>query len=980
MRRFTFLSLLSGKRFYFSSQDAELFAQLYGRRPDSASEKPHTSLGRGGSVASCMHSSWARALEELSAQIYVAPNADVSHDSVNRAMESLMKPLLQPTNRRASFCLHFWMTALNVWKHAGKGRDIRGAALLGTVLYMSDRHNVILQQLRDEQWLIGACHILGPEKDTRSALRLCTVFTLSSAVTDQLFPTQAVQCMRQLASQLLDAVGEQSDSDLSLEFKVFLCALDAPLIPKRWQAFLFGTPSPTLVSAKEDLPPALTLHMAKQYEAEGNWRAIRRLWTTSKSREEACEGFRLFRLSAFLGEMLLFMPNIGTQLQLDLVRTFGTSLSFKALTNAATNQKCLANVLSVLGRMEGSEAYFSVRQVLFHRHPDEWLTFQQQHGDLFTGERSTSWETALRSMCDHLMRGDMRWRQSVPTVLRLLSDAGKNALFFKLLLESHLDGGHLSLMTVSALGQAIRRSGQWWRALDVMDGLVSCDLPCSKADDSFLEDACLQTVYALRDAKRWKEALSFYTAFASIVSPATHRVLCSVVCGMPSSAPWEAALKLIQCSAEVPEKFLMTLLCSRDPEQVFSSSSNEKRSGNENGYHRIRRYMLQGLAEGGHWQRALFLVAQSGEGAADLNLCVSLLRAGQRAEVGSLPCNFFDLLPEDLWRRSELLRLCVLVAEGHGLIRELQVALKTHLMDHSVVAQFNSLVQFLIDGYPPCPNVVFTDKYVIYRMLMSPPKSPEPIKIRVQIPGHYPELSATASRRELSTFVHSHFKLHPSCALSHALGDGHNIFTLQSVAPEGSLLDDSTLMAVQEEVIVAYKPVGVSTHGYARSVVQRAQVGAMYLPAYLLAPTSSGLILLVTSAIPTKAVLLEMRALLRIVPMVPTPLPLLSTNFFLTFGMKVLDGPGADASVVVEAVCCSDTDGLIAGSLYRLREDMTAEGWAMCGGEPDEAEVGERLYLKEVTVRLYHRGHGMEPLRFTTSGAPSWAHLTPSAQ
>ncbi|KAF8276418.1 hypothetical protein TcBrA4_0130330 [Trypanosoma cruzi] len=975
------------------AMDGQAFFELYGRNPDGDDVDNSQSFGNslfslavGDALPEDTSAKWIHALNGFSAQLYARPNEKVHRSVVGKALETLVASTSLPHYRRSRCSRQRWESALCVWNHADQ-TDHRGAALLTAVLYYNGKYGAVIQQV-EARWLEASARSINTD-DIPHALRLMSIYVLALSFRGRrCVPRLMMGRMKELAEFAGRKMRDGKATDVAREYKVFLCALDwyfhhtedprekhffastfLPLTPKKLCSYVFSTESVNLDSVGKILPPAMLFRAGMQYAAKGEKENLLSLFTDCKQLELSQSGFRLFQLSTRLGDMISRMSGVTTRGLLEVVGFCGTALSFDSLKKVGSTPRCRSAVLEVLSRMEGPDAYFAVRHVLFHHSAAEALTFQETHGDIFSGDAKLVWRTALQSMKESISQGDINWRESLSTALRLLSDAGMTSVFFQLLKESHSEGEGSSLMTASALGQATRRSAQWWRSCDVLDMIVSCNPPRTRADDLFLGDACLQTLYALRDAKRWKEALAFYTSLVPVMPEAAHGVLCSVVCGMPVSTPWEEALATAQSFGNVPEKFLKTLLCARDPDCVSALQHQSFHSW---------RYMLQGYAEGGRWRHALRLIKGCKE--VELDAWVLLLRSAQRAPVGDLSCEFFKCLPQVVWSHKALLRLNILIAEGHGYLKELRDAFQSQ-KENTLVAEYDALVCFLMEGSFPSKKLIFTDEYVIHRLLMSPAPSVGSIWVTVGWTNNTLEVFKRRYMGNMKSFVQGHYKIHASCIAKKYCSNREGTFTLRVIPPHATLNTSDTLISVMGDVIVAYKPPGVEPHSYARLVAQRIQAGVMHYSAYHLSPSSCGLILLLASTIPTKAVHLEMKVLARVFPVSTMSLPLLSTEFYKAYTMDVISGPFSDGGVVVKAKCCSDLDGLLAGSFYRLTESLAGEGWGISLQESDTcsgAKKDEFVCLTELVLSIHHVGLEKERMYFSARIPPScMAQLAP---
>ncbi|ORC93415.1 uncharacterized protein TM35_000012920 [Trypanosoma theileri] len=995
MRRFLRKPLLYSRQRRFLV-DPQLFFELYGRKPDSTDE-PTVSANSAGddhSLPSESSPMGIHALGEFFSHLYATPNESLNRSVVVNALEALNTSLSLPLNRRARFSEQHCIYARDVWKY-GERYDFHIAALYVSVLYYGGKYDEVIQYV-EKHWSSETISKVASSstldvKDTCHALRLFTVYVLSCSKSKNHLNTFIISRVKEVAEGSIRILKSSTSTETVREYTLLLYSLDwyfvhtdyvnerevlssifIPLLPKKLTPYLFITSSDISDDVRKGLTPSILFQNGKRHAKDGDKEGIQRLFRDCQRREEKNEGFRLFLLSPQLGELMSQISGMDDRVMSEVVTFCGTSLSCEALSKIGLKERSRSKVLQVLGNMKGPEAYFAARQVLFHQNIEESLVFQQKYGDILSGDPQLEWQTALKSMKESLASGDMKWRNKLPTVLRLLSDAGETGKFFNLLRESHSEGENGSLMIASALAQTVRRSERWWHALEVLDVIATCEHPRTVEDDLFLKDACLQTMYALRDAKRWKEALHFYNSLVPVMPESAHRVLCSVVCGMPASSPWQEALSTVQKYGEVPEKFLTTLLCARNPDQVDISQQVNPRSW---------RYILQGYADGGHWKHALQFIKKMKH--VDFNAWVSVLRAAQRAPFGSLSSNIFESLDENVWNNTALLRLTVLVAEGHGYWKELYKNMEKY-KNNSSTSEYHALVGFFIDGTLPSTEMVFTDEYVIHRLLMFPIPFVKSLSINILWTRKTRDIFNNTYQKDMKAFIQNHYKVHLSCLpkkKKNQYDTQINVFTLSSIAPQAPLTGNNTLVTVLDHLIVAYKPPGILSHSFARSVAQKGQVGTMYSLAYLLPPSSCGLIALIDSSIPTKSIHLVMKVLLRLCAVDAVSLPLLSTEFFVLYTMEVLEGPSSDGCIAVMATCCSDQDGLLAGSLYLLQESIVSEGWRIIGSDEEKGKNstvnGDSIHLAELCVFIQNTNIEGFPMHFTISRPPSWIKLLP---
>lgn len=307
-----------------------------------------------------------------------------------------------------------------------------------------------------------------------------------------------------------------------------------------------GCPPPT---GSPLLPSSLRVcaqHAARRHDLP----ALEQLYALARGKEESNADWHAFDLATSIGEALLNCPGgYRSPRAPGIVQSLGTSLSPETLSAVAlhSQKEGASEAVRWLAQTQGARAYAALRTALFHQPPEALAAIQEEYGDVLTGERHANWLSALEAVevLQHTGQS-LQWRRQLPTTLRLLSDAGKFKAFFRLVREYDVrfEKGSGNLCVASALAQAMRRTGRWPFHQEVLDLVANAPVPSSAAEDVFLGDAALQTLYALRNAKRWEEAAAFFGLLRPAMDTSALRVFASVVS--------DAAASCLQSDAETP--------------------------------------------------------------------------------------------------------------------------------------------------------------------------------------------------------------------------------------------------------------------------------------------------------------------------------------------------------------------------------------------------------------------------------------------
>ncbi|CAD2218659.1 hypothetical protein ADEAN_000615000 [Angomonas deanei] len=228
-------------------------------------------------------------------------------------------------------------------------------------------------------------------------------------------------------------------------------------------------------------------------------------------REKHSPDFAIFSLSVEIAQQLLHLLPPGDAAVGRVMRWLGSSLDVKTVELHGKGHSQL--VVGALQQMQGPAAYYCLHSVLGQQ-PHRLCSVQERHGDVLLGDESLNWSTALSSLQSSIAADETHWRERLPLVLRLLSDAGKYNAFFDLLREYNCENSRGDNLCVAySLSRAITARNQWWRALDVVHLLGESAVPQNPTDHTFLRLLCENLGSLLARNHRWKETLLLLDLF-----------------------------------------------------------------------------------------------------------------------------------------------------------------------------------------------------------------------------------------------------------------------------------------------------------------------------------------------------------------------------------------------------------------------------------------------------------------------------------
>lgn len=724
------------------------------------------------------------------------------------------------------------------------------------------------------------------------------------------------------------------------------------------------------------LPPALLLAEVRQAAASGDLRALHNIYATARRKEEARPEMCIFELPKHAGEAYLASAGGAVAPQAHaIVNYLGTSLAPHALADLGNSKYKGREALAVswLSKMRGPEAYAAVKKTLFHHPADQAAQLQLAHGDLLTGHAQSNWLTALE-MTRALMATahSAAWRQELPTTLRLLSDAGRHKEFFQLIQEfdrgvSQRTG---TLMVASALAQAMRRTGKWQHYQEVLDLVAAAEVPSSGAEDVFLEDASLQLLYTLRNAKRWREAAEVYGALRPAMPQGALRVFASAVTEAAASAPQDPAglvSQLLQLSGlsveDLPTEFRTSIALYTRAESGALSELDLPHLALP-----ARLHASRACVDCGVWQPLLAMATHQAtpgglDGPSDAaaakrlqHVWGPLFRSLERTRDLDVrwreiePC-----LPSAVWRDERTLLHLFHAALWNGWLAEFRASLasKASMDDFSQARSDKAAAQ------------TRRELLLLLSFLLTGTVSGRATGVRHSLIGHYLTsfATATAFRQPVDTrarvdargAVAKYFRVPPVCVGEAPPSEGPARFFLRPYPAErGVELND--IAFANGSVIVAYKPSGAVIQSAARGVLSRLKVlGSTHHIVYLLAPGSDGLFVLMNTACNPKSYALELTFRLGLLPLGTAHAALLSASFFQRYSMKVLRPAsvgGEQRPVVVTATCGTVTAHNASDAIRGLRAALNEEGWTLA--EDDAGGARDALSVRQ--VRIIHRG------------------------
>lgn len=957
------------------------FAELYGRarRIDEEEQNSLTSS------TSCFTSTrgavqikepplrWREKLEAFRTAQYVSPH-EVSFETCLGALDALRAALDAPAQRNAKQLHKVWRDALEVAQHVKNVSASPAHVHCAFVLFYTQQYS----QLRSfVEHLLHHLHAPNTIEmgalEFGSCLRLLSVYFLCTSELHcvpsprlQVLTTQLLVSSKEYVRRL----SKEQRHDVVAGVGLLLWAVDwlhhfaeKPCRPDSrqldelratvpsWMPFLFLTPSelqalPVSAAMAPQSPPSLLRVRGEQLATSRDLPGLHQLYSyVVEQRERTSRDFAVFSLSPRLGELLLRVAAPGDRVWKTVVDGVGSSLHPRLLAEYGRHPRGYRHAVRVLTTLTGPSAYEALKHVLFNRPMSELAEVQEEHGDVLTGSRQTTWATALAATSDALAIGDSSWRATLPETLRLLSDAGKHRDFYQLLPEYSAAGGEDNLRVAAALGQTVRRTGKWWQALDVLDLVANARVPQEVMEESFLHSACTDTLCALRNARRWREALELFRALKPVMPAAGQHVLCSVVAEMPPSAPWEAALAYVadNCPADgVCETVTAQVSWARGVAPVPRAHGDQKRA-------------VRLLAENGHW-RPLVDFTRSGVGGKLLETWKALLHAVEMADGDDVQAFPFDELPHFLLEDVDVLKQAYHVALHRGWLSSLLVKLTA--TSTPLCQQYRVLVQFALTETLLVSEVPsLTDSFVVHSLTAF--LTARSFRIAVPVPS--PPLSSPGVMMSADRIA-SALRIPHAC-----VGKVKKTEFILRPLPRLSVPPRYVLHAT-DQFVVGFKAPGASAQSTARGLLHAAAQRGVFVPAYLLPAGASGLCVLLRASTEQSSVQMELDVVARLAPLGPSHTALLSAVFFRHYRLQPLAGSvEKDGVVTVSLRCCGHGVHGAKECLRRLKADLNAEGWGFV-----EATTGDGDTFHVSRVRLTSHASDGDAFDWSYRKYPRW--------
>lgn len=651
---------------------------------------------------------------------------------------------------------------------------------------------------------------------------------------------------------------------------------------------------------------------------------LEKIFNVAQDKEKHNYLFTIYDLALEAGSLLL--QNHLSPANDKLLSFLGTSLSPELIALAGNKHQSYRNAQLLLIKMAGLAAYEALRSVVFHLPASAQRLQQEESGDILTPSHpdGQTWLEALQSLQDSLILPDDSWRSKLPHTLRLVSDAGKCRLFYQLL--ANYDGTcnpSSSLLVASSLAQIMRRSGTWWQATCVLD-LISAS-PLSHLDEKeefFLRDACLQTIFSLRTGRKWKEALEFYSSLRSVVPPQGFRWMVSIATDLPSNAPWEKVLQILQQEREIPAKFLTALKCIHGGEALPSDSHG-------------RRHVIRCLVDHGQWER----LASISKSATDSTMWGFVFAAARRCRL-PVSEKFFSIVSPEAFKEDKNLRLSFAIAKENGIMACFFKIIKS--LQISKTSDWYQLVELFVTRV----------SQKNYRMINA-----AALKFFVDVVSEKPpRLFFTVEENYLSGkyFIHSFGSVLSSFHLKQL---DKKTRTFVAAPPLAVNVTSQLICYYNSDVILASKPYGVDTLSFASGVLRTLECPLCFICPLSVPSNAAGLLVFVSPLLPTKWCWVTLTVLCNALPILAgntcCSTPILACNFISLYQGTVLSvGRKEPPQPTVVQLILHASILSLSEYFEQVRRDANAEGWDIMT-EPEEIHSDEISFLiKQARVEI----------------------------
>lgn len=909
-----------------------------------------------------------RLLDRFRTRVYANPGR-VPPALCDEALASVERLLATSPERRAAAAGNLWQDALALLSHA-PDHDVGAAADAATALLLAG--HAARSACVCATATAPAVFSSSPREaaEVQDRLRLLSVQCVSASECREALPASWAAAAATVLDEAWRVVGVAEKPERSAvagAVEVLAWSLDClyalsstagervallalkPKLPQWLQPSLFesrdaaAATGSTPTQPLERLPPRRLLEVAERAERDGDAATLDRLLRCAEAHEERCRGYVIFRLPARIAELLVrrFPHHPSTAAA---VATLGTALPCAALQPYGATRDGFEEAVAVLIRMAGPEPYFALQAILRHQPPAAAAAVQERYGDVLTGQRTLNWSTALAFTMRQVAAADPHWRAYVPETLRLLSDAGHTRQLWRLLPEYNAAEATANIPVAASVGRAVRQSGRWWHALEVLDLLAGAPAPRSDTEERLAAAACADTLTALLQAQQWQEALRMFDAVgAALLPPTESAVVARLLTALPSAAPWSYALATADARGLAPPLTKATLRClhtaGTSPLDFLPTAPQQRAAA-------------VAFAQHGRWDLVHALVRHRPTDVwlwrllvQALERCCEVVDAATAARLVPAPLPPPCLDDEALlgsvahlclqrgW--FELLTTHLSTLPGSGRASEATPLSRLRL-------EYEHLLAFAQTGRGPPVGFVFTDSYVIHHFVSCVARR------RVSVLAGLPATHA-GSKRRASAFLRvpqENLSL-PRSSGKRDGGSGAATVRVVSAAAAPHRLEHCVGVAAGG-LLVGYKVPAVSVFAEARGMLKALGCDGAYVLAYHLSAAASGLYLLcpASGGLAAAALSVRLRLHVRIAVLAgAAPVPLLAAAFFSRHAMRWRGGDGDCHEV--EAVVDAEGGSKVRQAWRSLKADLNAEGW---GPVEPEAGAGDAYHVVEVRV------------------------------
>lgn len=934
------------KVFYSRSSVSNDLFELYGT--DKSVLEADQAIGN----SSCP--SWCSALEAFSSEAYFNPY-HISPEVRRTALQSLCSIAKEHKSIKFRRNDHLWLSALHIFQFQNPFTHSlwQNRFYCAFILYRQQRffdcfyfsRNELHDRARAELKVIFNGGI--GTNELCFCLNFFSVYFMSALRSRNNISSNELMCFKETlrAAKALVSEGFQSKEDLQRVIessRLAIWSLDwafheekictnAPFYPHEWASISPPSIRETVFSQVvcknkvkvlqnlADVSPWM-LHQAIT-DRRRSYSDLQKCFAFARKAERANFLFTIYDLALNCGTVLLQRHLLSANS--NVLSFLGSSLPPKLIAASGNTRAGYKEALNLLTEMCGSEVYEGLRTVFFHRPPSEQRLHQEKNGDLLAHSHpdGKTWIVALQTFQRGMHPSDDSWHLKLPHTLRLLSDAGKVRLFFQLLANYDRTKSSFSNLTVaSSLAQVIRRSGTWWHAMCVLDLISTSSPPRDEQQEFFLRDACLQTLFALRSARKWEEALRFFSSLRPVMPPQGIRWMISILSDLPSCAPWREILRAFQKDCEIPETFLTTLRCVHGGEDLPSDSHG-------------RQHAIRCLVNHGQWEK-LLAMQKSAVGNITWNL---IFRAAQRSS-SPIPKDFFSRIPLEAFKADDALQLSFIIGHENGIVPSFLQKLNSLGFDKT--SEWYQIAELFVTR-------ISKSRYWV--------SSIGGLRRFAEIVRGEHEIYFQTSEEDLhrGEFIHSTCGVPRSFFLERI---DQKKPTLLLRTPNGSHVNTELICYSDKDIILASKPYGVDTYSFGMGVLATVHPSFCYTCPMDIPSSAAGIVPLLSPHLPTKWCWVNFTVLLHVVPILvgsskSSHTPILACNFMALYQGKIHLVRRHDClyPIIIE-LRYEGSLSHMRESLDQMRRAMNAEGWEISQEFHENDDRGISFIINQLTV------------------------------